>query len=281
MCSGQSESSRMKEEALCIRFLDLLGIKIAGPSLPSLSGLIKAHLSKIPFENISKLYYTQLFGQKELPSFTQYLDGISTYGFGGTCYSNNYYFYRLLLFLGFSVRLCAADIKRPGTHMVIIVSIDQKEYLVDVGYAAPLTDPVPMGPETDYSIRYGRDHYIFKYTQMNRCYKLSMFRDGSCKHGYLVRPEARRIEDFSRVITDSYGPDATFFRSILLTRLIADRFCILHNLEYCESSRLRSKIYPVQNRNELVELIETRYGIPKTISGRVIMEMDLSGDAWD
>jgi arylamine N-acetyltransferase len=271
----------MKEEALFHRFLKLLGAKTAGPSMHFLTHLINAHQSVVPFENISKLYYRDRFNQKGIPSLLQYLDGISGYHFGGTCYANNYYFFRLLEFLGFSVKLCAADIKRPGTHMVVLVTIDKQDYLVDVGYAAPFNFPVPLNLATDYTIRYGRDEYLFKPRDKKGCTRLEMLRNGAYKHGYLVRPESRNIDDFSIVISESFRPDATFFRSLLLTKFISGRFCILHNMQYTESTVTGSNSVELQSKDELVELVENRFQIPSAITGKLLMDPDLSGDAWD
>jgi arylamine N-acetyltransferase len=74
------------------------------------------HLTRVPFENISKLYKQQHHGLTGLPSIELYLDGIERYHFGGTCYSNNFHFYSLLAALGYDVKLCAADTKTPDVQ---------------------------------------------------------------------------------------------------------------------------------------------------------------------
>ena len=271
----------MKEEALFSRFLNLLGVKAAEPSIQLLSGLIRAHLSVIPFENISKLYYRERFKQNGIPSLAQYLDGISHHHFGGTCYTTNYFFFRLLEFLGFHVRLCAADMKNPGVHMVVVVTLGLREFLVDVGYAAPFLLPVPLDLDTDYAIHSGRDHYVFKPRDGKGCTKLVMLRSGAYKHGYLVRPEARNIEHFAGVIAESFRPDATFFRALLLTRYSSGRFCILHNMEYTESTATESKISRIHTKKELIGLVDKKFQIPPSITNEILLDLDLSGDAWD
>lgn len=271
----------IKEEVLYSRFVNLLGASGTPLSLRYLSNLIKAHLSVIPFENISKLYYKDRFNQEQIPSFIQYIEGISLYHFGGTCYSNNYFFFRLLGFLGYEVKLCAADMKKPGTHMVIVVTINERDYLVDVGYAAPFTDPVPLDLKKDYVITYGLNHYIFKSRDKKDCTELLMFKNGSYKHGYTVRPESRKFNDFNKVISESFHPGATFFRSLLLTKLISGRFCILHNMEYVESTHSKSRIYHLHDVRELLKLVETKYGIPTSITGNLLTDLNLLGDPWD
>jgi len=80
--------------------LAILGVARREPSLEALRELLAAHLTRIPFENISKLYYRKRLGLVNLPGIQLYLEGIDKYHFGGTCYSNNYHFHLLLRSLG-------------------------------------------------------------------------------------------------------------------------------------------------------------------------------------
>ena len=165
--------------------------------------------------------------------------------------------------------------------MVVLVTIDKQDYLVDVGYAAPFNHPVPLHPATDHTIRYGRDEYVFRPRDSKGRILLEMFRNGTYKHGYLVRPESKNIDDFTRVISESFRPDATFFRALLLTKFSSGRFCILHNMQYTESTAAGSDSVDLQSKDELVGLVENRFQIPSAITGKLVMDLDLSGDAWD
>src|SRR5512143_789806 len=90
-------------------YLRLLGLRPRVPSLEALTELTGAHLVRVPFENVSKLYYL----------------------------------YRLLENLGYRVRLCGADMSRPDVHLVIVVTVEGHEYVVDGGYGAPFLAPLP------------------------------------------------------------------------------------------------------------------------------------------
>ena len=74
-------------EELRAHYLAILGVAPRKPSLEALRELLAAHLTRIPFENISKLYYRKRLGLVNLPPIRLYLDGIDKYHFGGTCYS--------------------------------------------------------------------------------------------------------------------------------------------------------------------------------------------------
>ena len=269
----------MIEEQLYHRFLAILGVSLQPPTYSFLSQLIRIHLSAIPFENISKLYYRSRFGLQQIPPFDMYLEGIEKHHFGGTCYSNNYYFFKLLQFLGYRVQLCAADMKNPGSHMVTRVSLDQQDYLVDVGYAAPFAKPVQLDSDLEQRIIFGRDCYIFKPAG-NVGTELLMYRDGSHKHGYTVRPDPRSLEDFSEVIAGSFHPGSTFFQSILLTKFDHERFLMIHNMELVESTPAQSAVHPISDLDELARIIEMRFRIKRSISREVIAGMDLTSDAW-
>lgn len=262
------------------RFINILGVTGRSPSPDALSELIRAHFSVIPFENISKLYYKKHFDQEQLHSFEQYLDGIEKYNFGGTCYSNNYYFFRLLVFLGYQAQLCSADMKSPGVHMVVRVSLENKEYLVDVGYAAPFIQAIPLHLSEDFTVINGRDQYVFKPKDKSGSTELVMFRNGSYKHGYTVRPDVRVLEDFNQVIAESFRPDSTFFRSLLITKLISGRFCTLHNMEYMEASGGETTIHTIGDLKELIYCIEDIYQIPAAITNQLLPGLDLTGDSW-
>ncbi len=127
-----------------IRFLHLLGIQRQDPGFETLKELVREFMTRIPFENISKLYYRKHLGLTHLIDFELYLKGIEKYHFGGTCYANNYYLNLLLKWLGHEVKLCGADMSDPDIHIVNIVKIKNREYLVDVDYAAPFAEPLPL-----------------------------------------------------------------------------------------------------------------------------------------
>lgn len=157
-----SISHPVMSSVLLGRYLNLLGVKRQKPSTNALFELVKAQLIKVPFENVSKLYYKKHYNHRGLVNLETFLDGIERFHFGGTCYPNNYFFYQLLARLGYQIKLCGADMLNPDVHLVSVVSIEQREYLVDVGYAAPFLRPLPRDLTTDHIIVLGRDQYVLK-----------------------------------------------------------------------------------------------------------------------
>jgi len=268
------------DEEAAAHYLAILGVARRQPSLEALRELLAAHLTRIPFENISKLYYRKRLGLVTLPAIRLYLDGIDKYHFGGTCYSNNYHFHLLLRSLGYEAKLCASDMKTPQVHALNMIMIEGREYLADTGYAAPLLEPIPRDLAADYETILGRDRYVLKPQDADGCSRLELYRDGVLRHGYLAKPEPKRIEDFSKVIAASFSADATFLNSVLLVRFYPGRSVLIHNLTMVESEGSKSTMHALANRGQLIDAIERRFEMPRGIVDEAIGQLGNLQDAW-
>ncbi len=262
------------------RYLAALGVAQRNPALGALRELVATHLMRFPFENISKLYNRKHHHLTGVPPLPLYLDGIERYHFGGTCYSNNFHFYSLLKTLGYEVKLCGADMAHPDVHLVIMVTLDGREYLVDAGYGAPFLSPMPRDLDTDYVVELGRDRYVLKPQDASGRSRLEMYRDGQLRHGYLAKPAPRRIEEFRDVIAGSFRPDATFLNSLLLTRFYWDRGVMIHNLTLVESHGSTSTVRSLANRDQLVATVEEYFEIPRAIVAEAVGELGDLQDPW-
>jgi arylamine N-acetyltransferase len=216
----------------------------------------------------------------DIPDLSQYLEGIEKYHLGGTCYSNNYFLNQLLNFLGYDVKLCGAEMKRANSHMVNLITIDKKEYLVDVGYAAPFIEPIPRYLPTDFKISLGSDEYRLQPKDSNGCSRMILFRNGIEHHGYKVNPIPQKIGEFTNVIKESFKPEATFMNSLLLVRFDTNYSQVIHNKEYIETKGgelIRKKF---NTRKELLTAIENIFSIPLFISQSAIDKLPLNTNAW-
>ncbi len=199
------------------RYLRLLGVPARAPSLAALDELVRAQLTRVPFENVSKLHRRRA-GLRELPDLERHLDGVERHHFGGTCYPNNLHLHGLLAELGYDVRLCGADMTKPDVHLACIVTVDGHEHIVDGGYGAPFLAPLPRDLDRDHVIELGRERYVLRPQDAAGRSRLDLYRDGVLQHGYLLKPEPRRIEEFAAVIADSFRDDATFMNALVAVR---------------------------------------------------------------
>jgi len=263
------------------RYLETLKISKGKPSLAALTKIIKAHLMYVPFENISKIYYIKNFDIKSIPDFELYVDGLTKYNFGGTCYSNNYYLNKLLSYLGYNVRLCGADMSNPDVHIVNIVEINHREYLVDVGYAAPFYNPIPLDLPTNYELIFGSDKYILKPRDKRNYSELQLIRDRKNKHGYIVKPHPRSITEFETVIEDSMRSTSTFLNAVLLVKYGVNSSVVIHNFSLIEIKDSNVNRVLLKDKEELIDQIYLKFGISKEIARESLSLIKNFNDAWN
>ena len=268
------------EPRLVRRYLVALGVRPHKPSLRALRELVFAHLTRIPFENISKIHYRKHYGLAGLTPLDLYLEGVERYHFGGTCYSNNFHLYALLSSLGFDTRLCGADMNNPDVHLVTIVTVGGHEYLIDAGYGAPFLVPLPRDLSTDYVIEWGRDRYVLRPQDGVGRSRLDMYREDRRVHGYIVKPKPRVIEEFSRVIRDSFLPTATFLNALLLVRFRRDFSVMIHNMTLVRSEGRESRVRVLRDRRELVATIEQQFRMPRPMVTESVDQLSQLTDAW-
>jgi arylamine N-acetyltransferase len=168
----------------------------------------------------------------------------------------------------------------PDVHMVIMVNVDGREYLVDGGYAAPFLSPMPRDLPEDYVVTLGRDRYVLRPQDTTGCSRLDLYRDGVLKHGYLAKPAPKKIEDFSAVIADSFRPSATFLNALLLARFHGDRSVVIHNLSVIESRGSEATVRSMGNREELIAEVEQQFDIPGEVVSEAVSELHELVDAW-
>lgn len=270
-----------KDITLFEEYLKILKVQKRVPSLGALKELIESHLWHVPFENISKLYKKKKSALKYIPNFEQYLEGIKRYHFGGTCYTNNYYFNQLLEYLGYDVILCGADMSNPDVHLVSIVKLEDQEYIIDVGYAAPFFEPLPRNLSSEYKITFGEDEYILQPQDSSGFSKLELYRNSSLKHGYVVKPYPKVITDFKDVIKDSIEDSSTFTNSILIVIFKKNYFKAIHNFTFIEFNNNNYTKRIISNRSELVKKIEKAFGIPSEITFEALTQVKNFNDAWN
>ena len=263
------------------RYLKILGVPKQNLSLQFLTQIVGAYIAKIPFENISKVYYFKKEGLKDIPTLTQYLEGIELHHFGGTCYSNNFYLNQLLKSLGFQVKLCGANMKEKDVHLVNLIELDGREYFVDVGYAAPFIQPIPRDLDSDFKISHGDTDYVLCPQDKKGYSELRLYRNGEHKHGYHINPKSRHISEFNDIIEQSFWQESRFMKVILLARFEQNYSQVIHNMTYIETVGSKSNKRSFKTRDELIVAIKEVFKIPAKISRYAIDEMPLSESAWD
>ncbi len=101
---------------------------------------IKEILSKfknLPYENMTKITYSEEKDiNKKLRTPFYIVKDFFEEGAGGTCFSLVYFLKSIFDYLNFDSRFVLADrIYGENTHCALILNLENKEYLVDIGYS--------------------------------------------------------------------------------------------------------------------------------------------------
>jgi len=127
-------------------YLALLSAEREPPTLDYVSRLTRAHLTRVPFENITSILRRAAAGALPVPpvELGSELDAWQQRRGGGLCFEVTEMFGRLLAELGFETYAILAEISFPGAHQALVVRVGATRYLVDTGNGAPFFEPIPL-----------------------------------------------------------------------------------------------------------------------------------------
>jgi N-hydroxyarylamine O-acetyltransferase len=161
------------------------------PNLDSLAGLLRAHTSHIPFENLDVLLGRPI--RLDLESFQAKLVRAKR---GGYCYEHASLFAAVLEAIGFRLARHAARVilfdpatEAPRSHMFLTVPIHGTTYVVDPGFG-PFAPPFPV-PLVDGDS--GQTHWMVRSGDL---WTLHVPRDGQTVAGWVTTLEHENAIDF-------------------------------------------------------------------------------------
>ena len=167
------------------KYLERIGLDSASfaQTLETLKTLQKAHLLTVPFENLDFHW-----GKRITLDLDRFYKKIVENGRGGFCYELNGNFNELLRAIGFETKIVSAwvankegEFGEEYDHLAIVVVINGKEYLCDVGFGDFIAEPLRLELEIEQS-------------DPNGVYRMSIF-----ESGYLV--EKKNSADWSSEYT--------------------------------------------------------------------------------
>ncbi len=242
------------------RYLRLHGFDERPAGLSGLRALVDRHLCRVPFENVSKLLLVAREGRGRVTALEEFLDGIERFDLGGTCYTSNPFFAELLRALGYDAALYAADMDEPDVHTSIRVRLDGRDWHVDVGYAGPFRQPMPLDA-LPHEIAWGNDRYHLDARTGG--HTMTVFTNGARRHGYFVHPPARDASFFGATILRSFEPGRTFMRCLRITRYFEDRSIELRNRRLLRVGPGGVRESTVDSMSELRRAIDEEFELPR------------------
>jgi N-hydroxyarylamine O-acetyltransferase len=180
--------------------------------LPSLRLLQRQHLINVPFENLDIHWKRPIV--LDVKSF---FEKIVTEGRGGFCYELNGLFNELLRGIGFRTRLVSArvsvgeeDFGPEFDHAAIIVTLEEGEYLADVGFGDFAVEPLRMvigeeqhDPSGTLVIRRHQEPYL----------EVAKLEGKTWKSEYIFSDVARGLSDFVEMCDfQQYSPESHFVK---------------------------------------------------------------------
>lgn len=216
-------------------------------------------MKQIPFENLDVRRNIPIY----LNLATIY-EKIVHHKRGGFCYEVNGLFHWLLVTLGFQAQLVAATVKRPNgvwaktdTHVGIIVHINDKQYLVDVGFGASPLFPVPINGKEHTDT--GGTYKVVK--QDMQYYDLMKKEDEDWRTLYRFDRNEKDLVDFHEgCVFNQVAKDSSFTHSDLVTLPTHDGRLTLSGYSLTEESNGISK-KRVLTATEKKEVLKELFGI--------------------
>jgi N-hydroxyarylamine O-acetyltransferase len=188
------------------------------PVFATLKGLLHAHTSHIPFENLDVLLHRPV--RLDLDSIQAKLVGANR---GGYCFEHASLFAAVLEALGFEPKRHAGRVvlftppaEAPRTHMFLTVPVGGATYIIDPGFGAFASQaPVPLadGPARQTHCR--QTHWM---TREGGLWALHVPRDGVSATGWVTTLETEYPIDFevANHFTATH-PDSPFTNTIMLS----------------------------------------------------------------
>jgi len=187
------------------------------PKLDTLTELQKSHLFNIPFENLD-IHNNVVI---EL-SIDKIYDKIVNQKRGGFCYELNGLFYELLQTLGFEAKIVSARVydKDKGygkefDHLAIIVTINNIDYLSDVGFGEFIFDPLAL--HLGVTQNDGRGTYVIEKFE-NEYLRVNKIEDWKSTPQYIFKTIKRELFEFEEMCNyHQTSPNSHFTRKRLIS----------------------------------------------------------------
>lgn len=230
------------------------------PDRETLNLLHRHHVFSVPFENID-VHYKILFDIEPANVY----DKVVNRRRGGFCYEVNSLFNDLLRSIGFETKIISAkvitDFGVPGPeydHLALIVTIDSKQYIADVGFGDLFVEPLEITTDLQHD---GRNYFRIEYEDGE--YSLYMSDDQiHFQKKYTFSPDETPIELFRKPCYEKQvNPDSHFVINTICTLPTESGRITIYNDKFTETVGSEKKQTIIKDDNELRSILLNRFGI--------------------
>lgn len=232
-------------------------------SLKTLADLKARFLLAVPFENLDihiprRIILTDIAAEKKIVQEQR----------GGFCYECNFLFNALLTELGFQSVICSAQMVKNGVamppfeHMVLLVTIENSCFLVDVGNGESVRIPMDLESEDIHNTPEGKS---YRMDAVDGQSVLQCSDAGSTKWvpRFIIDKTPRQLEDFSdRCEYQQTSPMSVFTKQPMATLALEDGRRTIRGNIFSET-RKESSLQEIIFNNELdyYDCLQDKFGL--------------------
>lgn len=259
------------DSTLVTQVLAYLDRQPAPPSLNALNALLAAYVRRVPWESASRIARrAKTESTEDCPRWPEtFWHQAMTHGTGGTCYESNLAFFSLLRFLGYQGYLTINNMDPAiGCHAAIVIQLDKRPLLVDVGLPVHACLPldatmttVCQSPFHNYSAIPGGDGtFTIKRDRHPNAY---------C---YTLIDTPVLVDAYRAILRDDYHPETgQFLHRVILVKVIDEvvwRFSSADGVPYqMESFPGEGKTYYFLGADplETADKVAAKFGVEREI----------------
>lgn len=247
------------------KYLQRIGLESAEIKidLESLRLLQNQHLLNVPFENLDIHWGNRI--ELDISKFYQKIIDRKR---GGFCYELNGLFCELLNVLGYKCRIISARVSEGKCgfgeeydHLAIIVSLDEKEYLVDVGFGDFTAFPLTFELETEQKDANGifaikkRDENFFEVSKLD---------ENESRSEYIFKDVKRELSEFEGMCNfHQTSKESHFTRGKVCSLLTEKGRKTLTNKKFIETIGVDKTEVEINNGDDFNKILKREFGIRK------------------
>ncbi len=226
-----------------------------------LNRLLRSHQHIVPYENLSKLVRRNAVGFTHT-SFEEHIDGIKSFGYGGTCFSQNLHLYQLLKFLGFELHLQGNWEDGEFTHPNIRIKIDGVNYFVDLGIMSSFIGPYPIISSQKIETQIGNQVYILTSSADEESANLQIFRYGKMIREIKCKGPAPTNEEIADAVFKTFEKSAMFMTNLVAHKVFGDYSLGLWNRSFYRDEGVTHEVTELKSYDDFVNVFK-RLEMPK------------------
>jgi N-hydroxyarylamine O-acetyltransferase len=196
---------------------------VLSADLTTLASLQRQHLLSVPFENLD-IHWKRPIVLDTGRFYSKIVEGRR----GGFCYELNGLFNELLRGVGFETRLVSArvytgegDFGPEYDHAAIIVTIDGREYLADVGFGDFAAQPLRFELDAEQVDREGT--FVIKRSDDEGYFEVAKKVGDEWMPQYIFKPEERDLAEFGEMCDhQQYSPESHFTKGKICSLMTAE-----------------------------------------------------------